>query len=311
MDLRRIDLNLLVSLDALLAELNVTRAAQRLHVSQPALSAQLARLRQVFNDPLLIPAETGRGMAATARALELRAPLHALLKEMENLLRSKPGFDPARDEHTFSIAASDNTTMALGVPIAEMLRREAGPGIRVAFRNHDLRRSSEQLESGEVDFLFVSDSSLLPSMKAVSLLSERFVMIQRKRHPRGTVPLTLESYCELQHVLVSPTGGSFHGFIDEHLEPLGMRRKVVLSIQQFILAPAIVQVTDYVCTLPSRLAARHRDKLDIFELPFETSGFTVFLGWHPRNHADPAHKWMRELIQRSVAVAIPPAFHAS
>jgi DNA-binding transcriptional LysR family regulator len=299
-DLRAVDLNLLVSLDALLHERNVTRAAERLHLSQPALSAQLSRLRQVFGDPLLIPATKGRGMVATARALELQAPLHALLADLGALLHARPAFDPHHDVRSFAIASSDNGTVVAGLPVMEALRREAGPGVRVAFRYADAARIAEQMERGDVDFLIGSERMVPPAMRAVKLLDERFVMAQRKGHPRGTAPLDIDSYCgALEHLLVSTSGGSFEGFMDEHLQRLGRQRRVVLSVQQFILAPAILAQTDYVCTLPRRLVARHAATLDAFELPFEAQGFTLYLAWHPRDQADAGHAWMRQLIVRS------------
>ena len=298
--MRSLDLNLLVSLDALLTELNVTRAAQRLHISQPALSAQLSRLRSLFGDPLLMPAEKGRGMVATQRALALQAPLHVLLHEMETLLRTRPGFDPANDTRNFNIAASDNATIVAGVPLAEMLKREAGPGVRLAFRTVDQNRIADQMESGDIDVLFGARHAIPPSMKTVRLLHERFIMAQRKGHPRGTAALDMDSYCALEHMLVSTSGGSFHGFIDEHLDRLGRQRRVAISVQQFILVAEVLQATDYVSTLPGRLVTRHADKLDGFELPFEVSGYTLFMAWHPRLHADPGHVWLRELVLRSL-----------
>jgi DNA-binding transcriptional LysR family regulator len=304
MDLRSLDLNLLVSLDALLEDRNVTRAADRLHLSQPALSAQLARLRTFFRDPLLIPAETGRGMVATARALQLQAPLQALLADARALVAAQPAFDPRTDTRTFAIAGSENGTALAGLPLVHALRTEAGPGIHVSFRTADASRIADQMERGEVDLLIGSERMVPPAMKAIRLVDERFVMAQRKGHPRGTEPPDLEGYCNgLQHMLVSTSGGSFEGAMDEQLKKLGRSRNVVLSIQQFMLAPAILQETDYVCTLPSRLVARYAHALDAFELPFEAKGFTLFLAWHPRNQLDAAHAWLRDLMGRCAAAA--------
>ena len=301
MDLRAVDLNLLVSLDALLETRNVTRAAERLHLSQPALSAQLSRLRTLFGDALLIPAEKGRGMVPTTRALELQAPLHALLADLAVLVSARPTFDPYVQARSFTIAASDNGTVMAGLPLMEVLRHAAGPQVRIAFRYAEHSRIAEQMEQGTVDFLIGSERMVPPSMKAIRLLTERFVMAQRKGHPRGTAALDLDAYCnDLQHVLVSTSGGAFEGFMDEHLQRLGRRRQVVLSIQQFILAPAILQETDYVCTLPSRLVARYASTLDAFVLPFEAQGFALFLAWHPRNQTDAAHSWLRQLVARCV-----------
>jgi DNA-binding transcriptional LysR family regulator len=295
-DLRGIDLNLLVSLDALLAESNVTRAALRLHLTQPAVSTQLARLRQIFGDPLLIPAETGRGMTRSTRALELMEPLHLALKNLEAVVRYQPSFDPRTDHRSFVIAANDNATAVLGQPMMEQLPTLAGPGVRIAFVVADQPSMATRLERGEIDLLLGSERMVPASMKARKLFDERFVVVQRKGHPRGTAPLDLDTYCALNHVLVSTSGGSFHGFMDEHLDALGRTRRVVLSVQHFTLVPELLARTDYVSTLPARFAERYRERLDIFELPFEARGFTLFAAWPPRSQADPAHVWLRDTI---------------
>lgn len=307
MDLRAVDLNLLVSLDALLEERNVTRAAARLHLSQPALSAQLARLRALFGDPLLLPATKGRGMVPTTHALSLQASLRGALTDVAAIVSAKQHFDPATAERRFTIASNDNATVVAGLPLMAALRHEAGPGVGIAFRYADASRIAQQMEEGQVDFLIGSERMVPPAMKAVRLFTERFVMAQRKRHPRGAAPLDLDTYCgTLQHVLVSTSGGAFEGFMDEHLQRLGRARRVVLSVQQFILAPTILEETDYVCTLPSRLVARYARTLDAFELPFRAEGFTLFLAWHPRNQADAGHAWMRERILRAARGVAEP-----
>lgn len=289
----KIDLNLLASLDVLIEESNVTRAAERLGISQPALSAQLARLRDMFGDPLLVPSETGRGMQPTARALELSGPLHSALKDIEAVARRPPRFDPMTDSRIFAIAASDNATIMLGLPLVEQLRATTGPGIRISFRALLGDRIATDLERGEVDLMIGSDRALPKGAKARKLVEEHYLMIQRKGHPRGTGALNLAGYTALEHVLVSTSGGSFHGFIDEQLDAMGYRRNVVLSVHQFLLAPMVVAETDFVATLPARLARRFADKVDAFELPFHARGFALFAGWHPRSHNDLAHIWLR------------------
>ena len=151
MDLRQIDLNLLVSLDALLAECNVTRAARRLHISQPALSAQLARLRQFFNDPLLLPAETGRGMTPTARALALGPALHLALKDLESVVLHQPSFDPATDARTFQLAVNDTAMVVIGLPLIEELAAHAWPGVRLTFRVPEIDVIARHNESPAAD----------------------------------------------------------------------------------------------------------------------------------------------------------------
>lgn len=302
MDMRGIDLNLLASLDVLIEEANVTRAAARLGISQPALSAQLARLRDVFGDPLLVPSETGRGMLPTTRALELRDPLHAALKDLESVVRRPPRFDPMTDARRFAIAASDNATIVLGLALVERLKATAGPGIRLSFQTARGDLIAAQLERGDIDLMIGSEVMVQPAMKARKLYDERYVLIQRKGHPRGTAPLDFTAYCALEHVLVSTSGGSFRGFVDEQIEALGYRRNVVLSVHQFIMAPMVVEHTDFVSTLPERLAHRFADRVDIFELPFAAEGFSLYAAWHARSHADPAHRWLRQqLIEISEA----------
>src|SRR5262245_38337757 len=168
-DLRGTDLNLLVSLNALIEEANVTRAAERLNVSQPALSAQLARLRHLFRDPLLVPSRSGRGMIPTARALELRVPLQLVLKELENIVKRPAAFDPSTADRTFAIAASDNATVILGIGFIERVRELAASGIKVSFRTPSPELIADQLERGEVD-LFIGSERMIPkNMRALPL----------------------------------------------------------------------------------------------------------------------------------------------
>ncbi|OAJ57366.1 transcriptional regulator [Paraburkholderia ginsengiterrae] len=300
-DLRGIDLNLLVSLDVLLAEANVTRAAERLHLTQPAVSTQLARLRDMFGDPLLIPAQHGRGMTRSARAVELMEPLNAVLKQLETVVRRQPEFDPFTDSHRFTIAASDQAVAVLGLRLMEAWPEHAGPGVQLAFVAAEQSTPMERFERGEVDLLLGSERMVSPAMKARRLYNERFIVVQRKGHPRGAAPLDLDTYCALDHVLVSTSGGSFFGFVDEHLEALGRARRVALSVQHFTLVPDVLMRTNYVSTLPSRVVERHAGQLDAFELPFEAGGFTMFAAWHPRSDADPANMWLRDTLAKVAA----------
>jgi DNA-binding transcriptional LysR family regulator len=297
-DLNGADLNLLVSLDALIEEGNVTKAAARLNVSQPALSAQLARLRDIFRDPLLVPSKTGRGMIPTARALELRGPLRGALKDLESVVKRPPVFDPLTVERTFAIATSDLLTAVLGEGLIARVQKVAGPGVRVSFRSQNPDLIADQLEHGQIDLAIGDERNAQYGMKSIKLFDDHFFMAQRRGHPRGTKPLDLDTYCSLSHVLVSNAGsGSFRGKIDEQLEEIGRRRRVVLSVHQFILVPMFLRITDHVATLPERFLDRFNDDLDRYELPFKSRGFTVSASWHPRNEADPAHIWLRgELI---------------
>lgn len=293
--LRGADLALLVALDVLLEECNVTRAAARLNMSQPALSAQLARLRQLVGDPLLIPAEGGRGMTPTARGLAIRAPLRAALRELNAVLQNGSVFSPETDRRTFQIGASDNGFVMVGL---DLMRRvtEAAPGVRLGFRSLPGELAAELLERGDVDLMIAADFAIPRAMKRRALVNDRYVMAQRKGHPRGRMPPDLEQYRALRHLIVSGDGGGFHGFMDDSLRELGLTRDVVISVQQYHLAPLVLEATDLVCVLPERFLRRFADKLDLLTLPVEVQGFALSAAWHPRLHADPAHRWLRDQL---------------
>ncbi|CAM2156848.1 LysR family transcriptional regulator [Pararobbsia alpina] len=301
--LRGADLALLAALDMLLEECNVTRAAARLHISQPALSAQLARLRQLVGDPLLIPAESGRGMTATARGLAIRAPLRSALRELNAVLQNGAHFDPATDRRTFQIVASDNGFVMVGLDLMRRVTDQA-PGIRLGFRSAPIEVAAPLLERGEIDLIVAAAFTVPRAMKQRPLLKDGYVMAQRKGHPRGLTPPDLDSYCALRHVIVSGDGGHFHGFMDDHLRERGLTREVSISVQQYHLVPLVLEATDLVCTLPERFLRRFADKLDLLPLPIEVQGFELAAAWHPRMQADPAHQWLREQLTAIAGAAM-------
>lgn len=296
MNSKRIDLNLLVSLEALIRDANVSHAASRLNLSQPALSAQLRKLREMFDDPLLVPADSGRGMVATTRAIELAAPLRDALQTLRTLVESRSLFDPGTAQRIFRIAANDNAVVVVGLPLLQRVAALMNPNLQLAFVRPDASLLADQLEQGTIDLVIGSERMVPPIAKARKLFDERFMMVQRRNHPRGRGPLDLDAYCALQHVLVSTGGGSFHGLMDESLQRLGRRRDVVASVEQFLLIPALLESSDHVCTLPSRVAARFATSLDSFELPFEATGFALYAAWHPSRHADAGMIWLRGLL---------------
>lgn len=291
------DLNLLASLDVLIQEANVTRAADRLGLSQPALSARLAKLRELLRDPLLVPSETGRGMVPTPRALALRDSLHATLAGLEAIVRGPSGFDPMTDARNFTIAASDYATIAVGLPLIEKVQELAGHGVKLSIRNLPPNEVADAaLERGEVDIVIGTGQRLPAQLKARKLSNEKLVLAQRKGHPRGTGPLDLASYCALDHIMVSPIDGGLTGFLDDQLASLGYRRNVAFAVPQFLLAPMIIERSDLVAALPSRFAERFLDRVDIFDLPFALPSFSLFAAWHPRNQSDTAHIWLRSRL---------------
>ena len=205
MDTKKLDLNLLVTLETLLVEQNVTRAAERLHLSQPAVSTQLSRLRELFDDPLLIPVQ--RGMAPTAKALELLAPLRLALDQVRATLAEHRRFDPARAGLSVAIACTDYLQATLVQPLAVALRKRA-PGLRLAVHHLDPSRLEAQMASGEVDLALMTPEHGPGSLRSRHLFDERYVLIGRQRHPGLRHGLTVEQFAQLDHVIVSLRGGA-------------------------------------------------------------------------------------------------------
>lgn len=294
----RLDLNLLVSLDVLLAERHVTRAAARLGLSQPALSAQLRQLREAFGDPLLVPA-VPRGMALTARAQALREPLRELLAGVHGLLAGGRRFDPLTARERFRIAATDAIHSIVSTPLAARLQRLA-PHCQLAMQAADLRDIPEQLAAGELDLLLHTAGAMPPALHARKLYDERFLCVLRRDHAAAARPLDLDTFCALSHAMVSPAGGGFAGAVDDALQAMGRQRTVQISVNSFLLVPALIEHSDLIATVPARLARRWGARLAVLSPPCELPGFSVAMGWHQRAHADPAQIWLRELMREII-----------
>jgi DNA-binding transcriptional LysR family regulator len=292
-DIRNVDLNLLVALDALLAERNVSRAAVRLHLSQPATSALLARLRELFGDPLLL--RSARGMLPTPRALELLGPVRQVLDEIGALIQPRAAFDAASAQHTFTLSASDYVEYALLPTLVDYLERKA-PGVRLVVRPLDLQTVTKQMESGEVDLCVTGLQNAPAGLHVRPLYAERIVSVVRRRHPGVGARLTLDKFCNLEHIQASVRGSGFSARIDEALSALGRTRRARLAVAHFLLVPEIVARSDMISSLPERLARGYAKRLRIFEPPLAIEGFTVGEIWHERNERDPAQQWLRDVL---------------
>lgn len=292
---RGADLALLGALDVLLEEANVTRAAARLHLSQPALSAQLARLRQLTGDRLLVPATHGRGMILTARALAIRPSLRAALQGVQAAMGQGVGFDPGQDARRFQLVASDNGMVMVGIDLIRHITACA-PKVQLGFQSVASAQLGARLDSGQADLVIAADFSIPAGLQARPLLRESYVMAQRKGHPRGLAPPDLAEYSALLHVIVSGDGGHFHGFMDDLLKRQGYQRRVAVSVQQYHLAPLVLEASDCVCVLPRRFLARFADRLDLLPVPLEVDAFSLSAAWHPRHADDAAHRWLRETL---------------
>lgn len=291
-DIRHLDLNLLRTLDVLLDERNVTRAAKRLALTQPAVSGMLTRLRESFDDPLFV--RTQRGIVPTRRAQALAAPVKQLLGDVETLLKP-PAFGPATTCVTLTLAATDYALRTVVVPLMAMLRHQA-PGIRVAVVAVDNDRLQTQFEQGDVDLALVTPETTPPGLHARPLYQEAYVCVMRADHPdAANGRLTLDRFCALEHALVSYYGGNFAGATDRALADLGRTRRVALSVNSFLVLPDMLRISDLIAIVPRRLA-QHAEGLAILAPPLTIPGFSKSAAWHERTHRDPAHRWVRETL---------------
>ena len=295
-NLGRLDLNLLVTLDVLLAEHNVPRAAERLNLSQPAVSVHLAKLREFFGDPLLLPGP--RGMRPTARADELREPLRQALEVLGHAVSPARPFDPTEARHTWRVMASDYGESTIVLPALAGLRT-AAPHTQLAVLELAPSRIARQAEQGEIDLAFHILEDAPQGLHGRTLFPDRYVLAGGAGHPELGAPLTLERFCRLEHVIVSPNGGGFHGVTDEALAAAGLSRRVALSVPHFLFVVSALLGTDLVAMLPERLV-RGNTALQMTEPPVQVPGYQMVMLWHERSHRDPAHRWLREHIAAAV-----------
>lgn len=295
MNVRSFNLNLLVALDVLVRERSVTRAGQRLGLSQPAMSNVLGQLRRHLDDPVLV--RTGQGMVPTPRATQLVGPVRRALAEIEGALASELGFDPAAAERSFRIAAMDHTWITL---LPRLVRRlaEAAPGIRVDVLPFGDSTAAD-LEAGSIDAAIAVGPSQGrgTGFRRTELYEDNFDCLVRRGHPHVGRRLTLETYTRLGHVLASPRGRR-GGLVDRALKKQGLERRVHVIVSSFSAAPFVVAETDLITTLPRGVARPFAEMLDLQVHPpplrFESGPW--FLVWHQRTFHDPAHDWLREQI---------------
>jgi DNA-binding transcriptional LysR family regulator len=293
-NIRRIDLNLLVALDVLLEEQNVTRAARRLALTQPTVSAMLARLRKLFDDPLFVRSQ--RGLVPTPRALAIQPGLKQWLGQAHGIVAGER-FDPATAELTATVFANDYIQSALIVPFVEQLRRKA-QHVRLALRCPQFADVTSMLANGELD-LSIATTPDIPSLDLPSrlLYEESYICVVRKEHPlSGKEKVSLDEFCRFPHVVVSPGEGGFVGPTDRALVEVGRKRRVVLSVPGFLILPEILRTEDLIATVPTRVLQGRMTGLRTFAPPLTVPGFSVVMLWHQRLHNDAGHQWLRGLL---------------
>jgi DNA-binding transcriptional LysR family regulator len=294
MELRDIDLNLLVVFNQMLLDRRVSTAADKLGVTQPAISNALKRLRLLLKDELFL--RTSQGMEPTPYALHLAEPVAYALNALQNALSQRDSFAPETSERTFTLAVTDIGEMYFMPPLMDALAKRA-PNIRISTLRNTTGNLKEDMACGTVDLAV----GLLPHLQSGffqrRLFQQRYVCMFRRGHPTAQNPMTLENFCAMEHVgvVAAHTG---HGEVDNALDRMGIQRRMRLVVPHFIAVGHILQSTDLVATVPERFAVRCEGPFGLVSSPHPASlpEIAINLFWHAKYNRDPANLWLRQLM---------------
>ena len=295
MNLGRVDLNLLVALEALLDEAHVTRAAQRVSISQPAMSDALHRLRQLFGDELLV--RVGREYQLTPLALELREPLHDLMQIAEEIVQRRESFSPERDSRLFTIVASEYSAYVLVQPLLQRLASEA-PGVSVRLQR-PTRGEPEKITSDINLGLWPSPTAADLGLPSEILFHDRWVCAVWAGNAEVGDQITLDDYLQRPHAVYQLTTSGALGMADRAIHELGRPRQVQLWADSFVLLPLLLRRTPHIALIQERLGRQLASLADLrlVEPLFELPPLAEAMYWHSRNTSDPAHRWLRSVLR--------------
>jgi DNA-binding transcriptional LysR family regulator len=291
----------------LMSERNVSRAAERLNLSQPAMSHALARLRKLFQDPLL--SRSRGGMTATERAVAIEPHIKAILREFDAVVAAPEKFDPRKASRTFVLTATEYSEFVLLPALMARIRAEA-PGIRIEIRAPDQNRMLDWLEAGEVDLRIAWVRDPIGSLRSRTLFQDSLVCIAREHHPKVGDSLTLSQFLSLPHVRPQVIGRATTAqVIDEAVAARGGKIWIGLALQNYLTIPQIVATSDFIATLPRRLvdALAPRLPIKLLEPPFRVPKMRYAAFWHDRSHTDAGHQWLRRVIAETAKQLQEPA----
>jgi DNA-binding transcriptional LysR family regulator len=294
MELRDIDLNLLVVFNQILIDRRISTTAVKLNLSQPAVSNALKRLRAILKDELFV--RTARGMEPTPYALHLIEPVGYALSTIQNALNQRDSFDPATSERTFTLALTDIGEIYFMPPLMHRLSILA-PNVQISTLRHSSGNLIDDMATGNVDIAI----GLLPSLKAGffqrRLFKQRYVCMFRKGHPQAMNPISLPQYKALGHVGVTSINTG-HGEIDDWMHRKGIQRHIQLNVPHFVAVGHILQSSNLIATVPERFAEKCATpfQLDISPLPFKLPEIAIHVFWHSKYNREPANMWLRQLF---------------
>lgn len=297
-----LDLNLLVTLHALLQEESITRAAARLGRSPPAVSQALSKLREALGDPILVRA--GRGMVPSPRAQQLREQVATVLEGVAAVFQPGEDFDPAQSSRSFLAHGSDYVVHVLGVELDAILRAE-GPKVALQFMPNTTG-DPDLVRDGSIDLAIGVYKDLHPEIRIQKLFDETLVCVVRQEHPGVRKRLSLQQFAAMDHVQIAPRGKG-GGVVDDALAKRGLHRAVVRRVPFFYAGLVLASRTDLILTLPRRLACAEAERhgLRLLELPVPVDPYPVSQIWHPRHEGDPAHRWFRRTVMAAAKATKP------
>jgi len=299
MNFSQVDLNLLVALEAILTEKHLTRAGERLGLSQPTMSHTLARLRRMFDDELLV--RVGREYYLTPLAADLVGPLRDILKNIEQTIERRPVFDPQKDGRSFIISASDYATYLVLQPAIEVIESQA-PGVSIQIRPLS-RQATDDLIAGDID-LVIWPTALGPDLPHEVLFKDRWVAVAWSGHPDVDESLSMEEYLRQPHVVYGTGLQDISGLADQAVYSVHPEARITVTTSSFFLMPFLLGRSRLIALQHERLARRLASMADIkvLTLLFDTPSIEEAMYWHPRVTADPAHRWLRSVLKESAAV---------
>lgn len=294
MNLRSIDLNLLTIFDAIMTEGKMSAAAEKIGMSQPAMSAAVSRLRITLKDELFI--RTGSGIKPTPRALELERPIREVLDKISDTISQTLAFDPQKSDRLFTLASIDYGGIAIVPPLLKQLA-EINATVRLNVWPQYEEDLKDLMHFGTVDFALDNIPILEDDFHVETVRQEPGYCLVRKQHPRIQGSLNLEQFLENEHVVLYPKSNRI-SLLDQHLLSNGLRRKHGMKVPSFFNMPYIVQQTDMICALPEKVARHFAQQFDLALYPAPVENWTapVYLMWHNSLHGDPGHRWLREII---------------
>ena len=292
-DILKLDARLLLAFVAISEERSVTRAADRLNITQQGLSGVLARLRDLFDDPLFL--REAHGVAPTPRAEALYPKVKAAIDRLQDVVEAED-FDPSKTQSVISIAAADYALAAVLPPLFQGLRGIA-PDLKLAIEPLRIENLLVQMRNGQIDLALTVPEFVPDNLHTMMLFSDRYVCAYRKQHPLADKALTLEAFCSGEHLLVSPNRADFRGPVDEALARAGYSRKVGVVVPSFHIALSLLAQNDLIAVLPERLLRIKQDGLHIVEPPIEIAPFDIVCVWPDRLHTDLLNVWFREYLR--------------